>query len=372
MEIKLVDLSRQYKKIKKELNEAVNRVLSKGDFILGNQVSIFEKEYAKYCNTKYAIGVASGLDALRLTLIALNIKAGDEVIIPANTFIATALAISSIGAIPVLVDINPDTYLIEANQIKKYIRKKTKAIIPVHLYGQCCEMDEIVAVSEKYGIPVIEDACQAHGASIDNRKAGSFSIAGCFSFYPGKNLGAYGDGGIIVTNSKKLYNIVKILRNYGQSKKYYHIFQGYNSRLDTIQAAILNVKLKYLNEDNEKRRKMAALYNKLLADNNNIICPYNKPDHYHVYHLYVIRTKNRNKLFEFLIKNKIYAGIHYPVPIHMQKAYTCLGYSKGFFPVTEKISKEILSLPMFPDLNQREVVYIVNTINQFYKKYKLK
>ena len=363
MKINFVDLARQYKSIKDEVKEAMDNVLERCDFILGQEVEKFEKDFSKFCQTKFCIGVDSGTSSLKLSLLAAGISRGDEVITVPNTYIATALAISEAGAKPVFIDINPESYNIDVEKIKEKITKKTKAILPVHLYGQCSDMDPIMEIAEKHNLKVIEDACQAHGAIYKNRKAGSMGNIGCFSFYPGKNLGAYGDGGAITTNDGEIAEKVMMLRNFGQKEKYYHLIKGMNHRLDSIQAAVLNVKLKYLEKWNESRRKLALLYNKKL--NGIVIVPKEMSYGKHVYHLYVVRVKERDALLANLKSKGVAAGIHYPVPIHLQKAYTDMGLKEGSFPLTEKFSKEIISLPMFPELTEGEVDYIAKCIGEF-------
>lgn len=365
MKISFVDLKRQYKSIKDEINAKINEVLESTQFILGENVKAFEEAFAKYCSAKYAVGVASGSDALTLSLKALGIGEEDEVITVPNTFIATVDAISRNNAKSVFVDIDPETYNIDVNKIEEKITDKTKAIIPVHLYGQPADMDPILKIAKEYGLKVIEDACQAHGAEYNGKKVGSLGDVGCFSFYPGKNLGAYGDGGIIVTNNFEIAEKVKMLRNYGQKIKYYHDFVGYNSRLDELQAAILRVKLKYLDEWNELRRLHAEQYNRCLDGLSGIRLPLSKKEVKHVYHLYVIRCENRDTLQKKLLSKEIFTGIHYPVPIHLQHAYTKLGYRIGDFPVTEEYAKKILSLPMFPELTDKEIIYICKMIKKF-------
>lgn len=365
--IPLVDLKAQYKAIKSEINPAINRVLEGAHFILGSEVEEFEKSFASFCGTKYAIGVASGLNALELGMRSAGIKEDDEIITPTNSFIASSSAISLTGAKPVLVDCEEDSFNIDPEKIGEKITKKTKAIIPVHLYGRIANMDQIMKIAKIHKLQVIEDACQAHGAKYHGRKAGSIGLFGAFSFYPGKNLGAYGDGGIITTNNAKIAQTVGQMRNYGQSQKYHHDYLAWNSRLDTIQAAILLVKLKYLNEWNKARLRIAKLYNKLLKD-----LPLNLPqipkDSTHVFHLYVIRTKVREKLAKFLGKEGITTGLHYPIPIHLQKAYKDLDYKKGDFPVSEKLAEEILTLPIYPELKDLEVEYIAKKIKQFFNQ----
>lgn len=361
--IDLIDLKKQYLAIKNEIDKAIQKVVENTSFILGKEVSDFEKNFSNYCNTKYCIGVSSGTDALYLSMKALGIGPGDEVITTANTFIGTVLAISHCGAKPILVDCSESDYNIDVNKIESSITEKTKAILPVHLYGQPADMDSILELAEKYNLDIIEDACQAHGAEYRKKRVGGIGRIGCFSFYPTKNLGSYGDGGAITTNDPDLAEKIKLLRNSGQKIKYNSIIKGYNCRLDSLQAAILNVKLKYLDKWNEQRRKNAKLYNELLEKDNNTITPYERNEVKHVYHLYVIRTKMRDKLMENLKLKGISTRVYYPIPIHLQQAYKDLGYSKGSFPVTEEYSNSVLALPIFPELKKEEIKYIANIIN---------
>ncbi len=360
--IPIVDLKREYIQIKTEVNEAIHRVLDKQWFILGEEVKKFEREFSEYVSAKYSIGVNSGSDALYLAVKSLGIGNGDEVITVSHTFVSTADAIVRNGAKPVFVDIDSETYIMDVAQVEDKITKRTKAIIPVHLYGHPADMDPIMELAKKYNLFVIEDACQAHGAEYKGEKVGAIGDLGCFSFYPSKNLGAYGNGGMIVTNNEELAKKLRMLRNYGQSQKYYYDFMGVNSRLDEIQAAVLRVKLKHLDEWNEKRRNVAKLYNELLKDSN-VILPIEKDYAKHVYHLYVIRSTNRDKLQRYLSQNGIQTQIHYPLPVHKQKSYLDLGF-RAYLPVTEKICCEILSLPMHPWLNQGEVEFISRKIKE--------
>ncbi len=362
MNIPFIDLKRQYNSIKDEVNTKIDEILQNTHFILGGNTEAFEKEFAKYCRVKYAVGVASGSDALTLSLKAVGISKEDEVITVPNTFIATVDAISRNNANPVFVDIDPETYNIDVTKIEEKITDETKAIIPVHLYGQPVDMAPIIKLAKEYDLKIIEDACQAHGAEYKGQKVGSFGDVGCFSFYPAKNLGAYGDGGMVVTNNEEITERIKMLRNYGQSKKYYHDFMGYNSRLDEIQSAILRVKLRHLDEWNNKRREHAKLYNELLENVSGIKTPVEKDYTKHVYHLYVIRCKNRYELQQYLTSKGVSTGIHYPIPVHLQRAYKHLEYNKGGFPITERYANEILSLPMFPELTDEEIKYICNRI----------
>ncbi|NJE54443.1 DegT/DnrJ/EryC1/StrS aminotransferase family protein [Thermococcus sp. 21S9] len=361
--IPFVDLKREYQEIGDEILRAIQRVIESGWFILGNELNQFEKEFADYLGVKYAIGVNSGSDALYLAVKALGIHSGDEVITVSHTFISTVDAIVRNGARVVFVDIDPETYTIDVDQLEKSITPKTKAIIPVHLYGHPADMEPIMELAEEYGLYVIEDASQAHGAEYKGKKVGTFGHLACFSFYPTKNLGAYGDAGAIVTNDAELADKLRMMRNYGSPKKYYHDFVGVNSRLDEIQAAVLRIKLKYLDQWNEKRRKIAKLYSELL-DNSDVITPSEKEWAKHVYHLYVIRHKNRDKLQQYLSEKGIKTQIHYPVPVHLQKAYLELGY-RVRLPITERISSEVLSLPMYPWLSNGEVESIANTVLEF-------
>lgn len=368
--MQFLDLNAQYKSIKKEIDSAIKRVLDGGVFIGGQEVEKLEEEIAKFCGVKYAIGVNSGTDALFLSLKALGIGRGDEVITTPFTFIATAEIIANLGAKPVFVDIEPKTFNIDVSKIKKAITKKTKAIIPVHLFGQMADMSEIMRIAKKYKLYVIEDAAQAIGAEYKGRKAGTMGDFGCFSFFPSKNLGAYGDGGMVITNNKKLAEKIRLLRNHGSSskEKYLNLILGTNSRLDAIQAAILRVKLKYLKKWNEKRLKIAKYYNRNLKGVEDIRIPEILPNRIHIFHQYTIRTKYRDQLKKFLEKNKIPTMIYYPLPLHLQPAFKYWGYKKGDFPKAEKISKEVLSLPIYPELKKEEQNFIIKKIKEFYEK----
>lgn len=364
--IPLVDLKTQYQTIKTEINLAIKGVLDSTHYILGEEVEEFEKEFATFTNSKFAVGVSSGLSALELGMRALGIGPGDEVITPVNSFIASSSAISFTGAKPVLVDCEESSFNIDPKKIGEKISKRTKAIMPVHLYGRSVNMDQILKIAKKHNLIVVEDACQAHGAQYKGRKTGSMGKFGAFSFYPGKNLGAYGDGGIVTTSDENLAQIIKSMRNYGQTERYHHSYLAWNSRLDTIQAAILLVKLKHLNVWNNARLEVAKLYNKLLKGLP-LITPEIPQDSTHVFHLYVIRTPKRNPLSVYLNKNGISTGLHYPIPIHLQKAYKNLGHSRGDFPISEKLSEEILSLPIFPELEKSQVEFICKSIRKFFK-----
>lgn len=363
MKVPFLDLKQQYSEIAHEIKKAIDDVFEQSLFVLGAQVFKFEKEFAEYSNTSFSCALNSGTDALRFALIASGIKPGDEVITVPNTFIATTEAISQVGARISFVDIDERTYNIDPEKIEKAITSKTKAIMPVHIYGQCADMDSISKIAKAYNLIVIEDSCQAHGALYKGKKAGSIGVAGGFSFFPSKNLGAYGDGGAITTNSHEIYEYVCKLRHHGQAEKGYHDFEGYNSRLDTIQASVLSVKLKYLDEWNETRRKNAYYYNELLKDSN-VITPYEPEWSKSVYHLYVIRVNERDKVQRKLSEAGIGTGLHYPLPLHLQKAYKHLGYIEGDFPVSEKLSREIISLPLFPELTKYEIDFIVESIKK--------
>lgn len=366
--IHLIDLESQYKKIEKEVHSKIKKVVASSHFILGEEVEKFEEEFAKYCGTKYCVGLDNGISALELGMRALGIKNGDEVITPVNSFIASSSSISFTGATPVWVDCDEKTYNIDISKIESKITKKTKAIMPVHLYGQIADMDKIINIAKKHKLFIIEDACQAHGAVYKGKKAGSFGDFAAFSFYPGKNLGAYGDGGAIVTNNKKIYNIIKTMRNYGQSKKYYHDYLAWNRRLDALQAGVLRIKLKCLDEWNKKRKENAQTYISLLKGVNKIVLPFIEDHNEHVYHLFVIRTKKRDQLKAYLSSKGIETGIHYPIPIHKQKAYKTSVLKDYKFPVAEEYAKEILSLPMCPELKKSDIRHICHEIKNFFNE----
>jgi len=362
--VPFVDLGIQYQAIAAEINHAISKVIQEADFILGREVRLFEEEFAAFCDVPYAVGVDSGTSALELALRAFDIGPGDEVITAANSFIASALGVSHAGAKPVLVDVDPYTYTLDVTAIERAITRRTKAILPVHLYGHPAHMDPIQQLADKHGVMVIEDACQAHGARYKGKRVGSLSHAAAFSFYPGKNLGAYGDGGMVVTNDKKVANRLEMLRNYGQKEKYKHLFRGYNRRLDTMQAAILRVKLRYLEKWNAARRWNASLYQKHL-EGSGVVVPGEAGGAESVWHLYVIRTEQRDQLKDHLVSKGINASIHYPVPIHLQPAYQDLGHKRGDFPVTEAYAEKILSLPMYAELTGRQIEFVAQTISEF-------
>jgi dTDP-4-amino-4,6-dideoxygalactose transaminase len=367
--MKFLDLNLQYQSIKEEINDAITRVLDKGIYIGGEEVEGFEKEIAEFCGVKYAIGLNSGTDALYLALKALDIKEGDEVITSPFTFIATAEVISSCGAKPVFVDIDPKTLNIDLAKIEEKITNKTKAIIPVHIFGQMAEMDGVMKIAKKHKLYVIEDSAQSIGAENKGKKAGSMGDFGCFSFFPSKNLGAYGDGGMIVTNNEDLSNKIKLLRNHGSSpkEKYLNLVLGTNSRLDAIQAAILRVKLKYLNDWSKKRREKADYYSSELGKLSNISVPVVVADHTHIFHQYTIRVKNgkRDELRKFLTDNNIPVMVYYPISLHLQPVMKYLEHKEGDLPESEKASKEVVSLPIYPELKKEEQDFIIEKINEF-------
>ena len=356
--IPFTDLSSQYHSIKDDVDSAIKEVLDSGWYILGKQVEQFEKNFSHYCQAKYGIGVANGTDAIHLALLACGIGKGDEVLTVSNTATPTVLAVTYTGAKPVFVDIETESYTIDVNKIEENITKKTKAILPVHLYGQPADMDPIMELAQKYKLKVVEDACQAHGAEYKGKKVGALGDIGCFSFYPTKNLGGYGDGGMAVTNNEELDEKLRMLRNYGMKKQYHSLIRGFNSRLDELQAAILDVKLIRLDEWNEKRRRNARIYDRSLE---NVVKPIEKEYSKHVYHLYVIRCSDRDGMQKKLTDAGVSALIHYPVPVHKQEAF---GEFKNIsLPFTEKYSSEILSLPMHPDLKEEQIRYVSDLIN---------
>jgi len=365
MNIPFVDLQTQYQSLKEELDMAVLAVMKRGDFVLGGAVAEFERAFADYCGVRHVIGVDSGYSALEMIVRAYGIGPGDEVITVANTFIATTLAISNAGATPVLVDIDPETYNIDPTKIEAAITPRTRAIMPVHLYGQPVDMDPILAIARKRGLYVFEDAAQAAGARYKGRMIGGLADAAGFSFYPGKNLGAYGDGGAVATNSDEIAEKVRLLRNIGQKVKYYHEVKGFNHRLDTMQAAVLKVKLPHLNDWNASRRRAAATYNDLLRDLP-MVTPWTAPYAEHIFHLYVVRVHNREALMEYLKSKGIASGLHYPIPIHVQPAYTELGYKAGDFPLSEAAAHESLAIPIYPELTEAMLQSVVNAIQAFY------
>jgi dTDP-4-amino-4,6-dideoxygalactose transaminase len=359
--IPLVDLAAQQRAIKDEIAAAIARVLESSSFVLGDEVAAFETEFAAFCEARYAVAVNSGTSALHLALLAAGVGAGDEVITAPNTFIATCEAISYTGARPVFVDVRPDTYTIDVARLEAAITPRTRAIIPVHLYGQPADLDPIVEIAQQHRLAIVEDACQAHGARYKGRRVGTSGVAGCFSFYPAKNLGAYGDCGALVTNDEAVALMARRLRDHGQSTRYYHDVVGYNYRMDALQAAILRVKLRHLEEWTAARRRHAARYTALLAGPD-VVTPVEAPWAEAVYHLYVVRVQEREALREHLTRAGIGTGIHYPVPCHLQRAYASLGYRTGDFPHTEQCAAAILSLPMYPELTEEQIARVASEV----------
>lgn len=358
MGIPLVDLRIQYQALKPEIDEAIQRVLETAHFVLGEEVERFEQHFAQFCAARFAVGVSSGTDALVLALRACGVGAGDEVLTTPFTFTATAAAIAHVGARPVFVDILPDTYNIDPDRLERAITPQTKAILPVHLYGQPADMDPILAVARRHGLRVIEDACQAHGATYRGRPVGALADVGCFSFYPSKNLGAYGDGGMLVTNDPAIDATARNLRDHGRRGKYEHTAIGYTYRLDGIQAAILDVKLRYLPGWTEARRRNAHRYNELLADTG-LALPVEREGSQAVYHCYVVRTPNRDEVLKALQAAGIGAAVHYPIPLHLQPCWRDLGYAVGDFPVAEASAEAVLTLPLYPELTEAQIAEVV-------------
>jgi dTDP-4-amino-4,6-dideoxygalactose transaminase len=349
MKIPLVDLKLLHSEIEEELRDVFSRVLRNSSFVLGPEVEQFEKEFATYCGTSYCVAVNSGTAAIHLVLAALGIGHGDEVITVSHTFIATAEAITAVGATPVFIDIDPLSFCMNAEKIEAAITDRTRAIIPVHLYGQAADMDSISAVAMRHGIPVVEDACQAHGAEYKGRRTGSLGIAGCFSFYPGKNLGACGEGGAVTTDDEDLAHRIRMWRDHGSCRKYEHQFAAHNMRMEGLQGGLLSVKLKYLDRWNDQRRHVARHYARVLACDS-ITLPVEMDSRRHVYHLYVVQAPDRDGLRRRLADSGVESGLHYPVPLHLQEAYRHLGYGLGDFPITETVKDRILSLPMYPGI----------------------
>lgn len=365
MKIPFLDLQAMSAQVADEIFDRWQTIVDQSDFILGKEVSRFEQEFAEYCTCEHALGVASGLDALKLIFRAMDIGPGDEVITVANSFIASALAVSSVGATPVLVDMDDHDFLIDAHALEDAITSRTRAIMPVHLYGQAADMDPIMALARRYNLKVIEDACQAHGALYKGRKCGSIGDAAAFSFYPGKNLGAFGDAGAVTTNDAELADRIRMLRNYGSPRRYHHDELGENSRLDTLQAAVLSVKLQYLDVWNADRRRVALRYAEGLKDVPEVRLPLTNDYAGHVHHLFVIRAVRRDALVQYLQGRGIDCIIHYPIPIHLQKAYVSQGWKVGDFPVAEKAANEILSLPIYPTMTEGQVDEVVETVREF-------
>lgn len=359
------DLRLNYIQHREEIDNAIQDVLKSGWFVLGNTLEKFETAFANFCRVPYAIGVGSGTEALHLSLLACDLRPGDEVITVANTCVPTIAAINFAGGVPVLVDIDRETKTMDPNRIEERISDRTKVVLPVHLYGQCADMNAINMIAKKYGLRVIEDCAQAHGSKINGCMAGSMGDAGCYSFYPSKNLGAYGDAGMVICRDETLACRIRKLRNYGQSQRYLHESKGFNSRLDDIQAAILLAKLPYLESGNNRRREIAAAYNEAFRDLDWIVMPLEAPDHYHVFHLYVVCVPERKSFQEHLLKHKVSTLIHYPIPIHRQPAYIeCLGQAK-FLPLTDEQAPQLVSLPIYPELTDTQVTQVINAVSSW-------
>ncbi|MEW6382158.1 MAG: DegT/DnrJ/EryC1/StrS family aminotransferase [bacterium] len=374
MKVPFVDLQIQYQTIKPEIDAAVQDVLDSAAFIMGPKVAEFEQGFARLHSAAYCIGTSSGTDSLHLALWAAGIQSGDAVIIPVNTFIATAEAVSLCGAEPVFIDCD-EYYNLDVSKLKQKLSAlrakewaRLKGIIPVHLYGQPADMDEIAALAREYDLVMIEDCAQAHCAQWNGRPVGTFGLVGCFSFYPGKNLGAYGEAGAVITNDRSLYEAMMLIHDHGARIRYHHHVIGHNYRMEGIQGAVLSVKLNYINSWTEKRRENANLYGELLKDVVEVAIPKIKPGRTHSFHLYVVRVKERDALMKYLTDHGISTGLHYPVPLHLQKAYAHLGYRRGDFPMAEKMAGEILSLPMYPELTKEQINYVVNQIKNFFGK----
>ncbi|MBI1619229.1 DegT/DnrJ/EryC1/StrS family aminotransferase [Aquamicrobium zhengzhouense] len=361
--IPLLDLKAQYASIRAEIEPAVLQVLASTQYVLGEEVAAFEREFAGYCGTADAIAVNTGTSALHLALLAAGIGPGDEVITVPFTFVATVSAICYTGATPVFVDVDPVTLTMDPEKLEAAITTRTKAIMPVHLYGQMADMDAISDIARRHGVPVIEDACQAHGAEFRGRRAGSIGISGCFSFYPGKNLGACGEGGIVVTNDPRHAKKIRMLRDWGQSRRYHHDVKGFNYRMDGVQGAILRIKLRHLDAWTDARRRNAALYDQLLAESDIAVPPTEAVGRRHVYHVYAIRRPSREFLRARLDDAGVSTGLHYPVPVHLQLAHADLGYARGDFPVSETAAAEVLSLPMYPELTSEQIIQVVDAVH---------
>ena len=383
MQVPFLDLKAQYRQIESDVVPMVTEAMAKGAFIGGDHVTGFEREFAEFCESGFCVGVGSGTDALRFALMASGIGAGDEVLTVPNTFIATTEAVSQAGATPVFVDVDERTFTMDPQKLAEFLEQRcvfkesrnqpinqsthrlVRAIIPVHLYGQPADMDKILEIAGKYNLSVIEDACQAHGAKYMEKAAGSLGAAGCFSFYPGKNLGAFGEAGAVITHDEAIAAQMRMIRDHGQQKKYFHEMEGFNGRLDAIQAGVLRIKLKRLKDWNLARREKAAYYSERLKEIPGIQIPFEADFATSVYHLYVILVDHRDGLRQFLAEKGIATGLHYPLPLHLQKAYAHLGYKKSDFPVAEQAAERLLSLPMFPELTNRQIGYVVESINEF-------
>jgi len=363
MKVPFVDLGLLHREIEDELRDVFSRVLANSSFVLGPEVEQFEQDFSAYCGSAQCIAVNTGTAAIHLVLAALGIGPGDEVITVPHTFIATAEAITAVGATPVFIDIDPTSYCMEPGGIEAAITSRTRAIIPVHLYGQVADMDPILAVANHYGIPVVEDACQAHGAEYKGRRAGSLGVAGCFSFYPGKNLGALGEGGAVTTNDLELAKCIRMWRDHGSRKKYEHQFAGHNMRMEGLQGGILAVKLKYLDRWNRQRRQAADDY-AISLGGSQLILPSEISYGRHVYHLYVVQADDRDGLRRQLAEAGVESGLHYPIPLHLQEAYRHLGYNKGAFPVTERLTDHILSLPIYPGISAEAIAHVAAEVQE--------
>jgi dTDP-4-amino-4,6-dideoxygalactose transaminase len=364
MKVPFLDLKAHHAPLTEEFDRAIREVIESSAFAGGPFVERFEEEFASFCGSSYAIGVSNGTDALWLALLALGIGEGDEVITVPNTFVATAEAITYCKARPVFVDVDPDTFTMNPAELEKSLTKKTKAIIPVHLFGQPADMDPILEFARANGLFIVEDAAQAHGAHYKGRKAGTMGDAGCFSFYPGKNLGAFGEAGAVVTNDPELRKQMQMLRDHGQSRKYYHSTMGWNCRMDGIQAAVLSIKLRHLDEANSLRHKHALEYNEALAGIDEVLTPFEANYARHVYHVYAVRVQERDATLRHLQEKGVGCAVHYPVPIHLQEAARNLGYTKGAFPIAEKLADEFLSLPMFPELTEEQIEYVARCVSE--------
>jgi dTDP-4-amino-4,6-dideoxygalactose transaminase len=364
MKVPFLDLKAHHAPLLEKFNRAIREVIESNAFAGGPFVERFEKEFAAYCGSKYAIGVGNGTDALWLTLLALGIGEGDEVITVPNTFIATVEAIAYCKARPVFVDVHEDTFTMNPAELERRLTKKTKAIIPVHLFGQPADMDPILDFARAHGLFVIEDAAQAHDAEYKGRKAGTMGDAGCFSFYPGKNLGAFGEAGAVVTDDLELRKQIQVLRDHGQPRKYCHTLMGWNCRMDGIQAAVLSIKLRHLQVANLLRREHAVQYNQAFSGIDEVATPFEANYARHVYHIYAIRVQERDEVRRFLEEKGIGCGVHYPIPIHLQEACRNLGYTAGAFPVAENLAEEFLSLPMFPELTEEQIEYVARCVSE--------
>ncbi len=367
MKVNFVDLKAQYESIKGEIHEAIHQVIENTAFAAGPFVKEFEGAFARAHQSKFCVGVNSGTSALHAALMCLGVGPGDEVIVPANTFFATPEAVSLTGAVPVFVDCDTQYYNMDPHGVEAAITERTRAVIPVHLYGQPAQLDKIKGITDRHKLLLIEDCAQAHLAEFRGKPVGTTGAVGCFSFYPGKNLGAYGEGGAVLTDDEALYRKLLAFRDHGSFRKYYHDFIGHNYRMEGFQGAILNVKLKYLSTWIEQRRKNAALYRRYLKECEEVSLPEEMPDTRHVYHLFVVRVPRRDRLQEYLKEHNIYTGIHYPIPCHLQKAYETLNYRRGNFPACERYADEILSLPMFAELKEEEIACVAEKVAHFYR-----